>query len=71
MADRRPVWKGEKVGTIGAFIFGGVLCGTVAFLVASCIFAENTHDMQKVYETGYMEGFDDGIHMRDNKYGRI
>ena len=59
------------MSTVAGFVFGGVLCGVVGFLAASCLATENKHDAQKIYQAGYVEGYNDGQHLRENKYGTV
>lgn len=63
------VWEGSGMNTIAGFIIGGLICGPVGFIVAACIVMEHKHDTQKVYEAGYMEGYHDGAHLKECKYG--
>lgn len=57
------------MNTAIGFVIGGLLCGAVGFMIAACIGLERNHDAQKVYEAGYMDGYYDGVHLKDNKYG--
>ena len=57
------------MNTIAGFIIGGVLCGFIGFLIASCLALDKNHNAQKVYEAGYLEGYDDGIKSKECKYG--
>ena len=59
------------MSTVVVCVIIGAICGVVGFLIAACLSAEHRYDVQKVYQTGYMEGFDDGAHLRDNKYGTV
>ncbi len=69
VAVGRFVWKGSEMNTIAGFIIGGLICGPVGFIVAACLGLEHNHDAQKVYEAGYMDGYDDGAHLKECKYG--
>ena len=53
---------------IAGFLIGGLLCGGLGFIVASCLATENKHDDQKIYQAGYMEGYHDGVHLKESKY---
>ena len=57
--------------TAVACVLIGVICGVVGFLIAACLSAEHRFDVHKIYEAGYMEGYDDGTHLRDNRYGTV
>ena len=53
---------------IAGFLIGGLICGGVGFVIASCLATENKHDVQKVYEAGYWEGYYDGLNKKRSKY---
>ena len=57
------------MNTAIGFVIGGILCGGLGWLVASCMALENKYDAQKVYKAGYLEGYDDGIKSKECKYG--
>ena len=57
------------MNTAIGFIVGSVLCGGLGFLLASWLAMENKHDAEKVYKAGYLEGYHDGAHLKENRYG--
>lgn len=57
------------MNTVIGFVIGGILCGGLVWLVASCMAMENKHDAEKVYKAGYLEGYNDGVLLKECKYG--
>ena len=57
------------MNTVIGFVIGGILCGGLGWLVASCMAMENKNDAQKVYKAGYLEGYHDGVNLKESRYG--
>ena len=57
------------MNTAIGFVVGGILCGGLGYIIAACMAMERKHDEQKIYQAGYLEGYHDGVHLKENRYG--